>query len=109
MDWDYYGTMIPRYLFNGQRSPDEVIPAAFATGYPIAGGYQSGMLLGAYWFGAGRFLVNTFRILENLDPHPAADRLLLNLIADSEKYTNHPLAPLPANWEQMLVELGYNE
>ena len=47
MDWDYYGTMIPRYLFNGQRSPEELIPAMFATGYPIAGSYQSGVLLGA--------------------------------------------------------------
>ena len=38
-----------------------------------------------------------------------ADRLLLNIIVDSQRYTNDPLAPLPANWEQMLAEIGYDE
>ncbi|MCX6028385.1 MAG: twin-arginine translocation signal domain-containing protein [Chloroflexi bacterium] len=109
MDWDYYGVMIPRYMFTNQKAPDEVIAAAFTTGYPTLGGYASGILLGAYRFGAGRFVVNAFRILDYLTKHPAADRLLLNIIADSQRYTAEPLAPLPANWEQMLAEIEYNQ
>jgi hypothetical protein len=109
MDWDYYGPMIPRHIITRQKTPDEVIAAAFATGYPIAGGYVGAILLGVHNFGAGRFLVNSFRILEHLTQHPAADRLLLNIISDSQKHTAEPLAPLPANWEQMLAEIEYTD
>ncbi len=80
MDWEYYGPVISHTLFAGRESADEVMAAAFAVGYPSATGYASGLMLAEYPFGQGRFFVNTFNILENLDTHPAADRLLLNLI-----------------------------
>ena len=80
MDWDYYGQVIPHYLFDGQDTPDDVAAAAFALGYAIPGGYASGVLIGSYRLGAGRFILSTPRVLENLDAHPAADRLLLNLV-----------------------------
>jgi hypothetical protein len=80
MDWEYYGPVIPQHLFDGQPTPDDVAAAAFAVGYSTLGGYASGVLVGAYRLGAGRFVINTLRVLENLDRHPAADRLLLNLI-----------------------------
>ncbi len=82
MDWDYYGPVIPHEIFEGQDTPDETIAAAFATGhheYPR--GYGSGLLIAAYRSGEGRFVLSTPNILENLDSHPAADRLLLNLIS----------------------------
>lgn len=81
MDWDYYGPVIPGDIFEGQDTPDETIAAAFATGnsqYPR--GYGSGLLIAAYKSGQGRLILSTPRILENLDSHPAADRLLVNLI-----------------------------
>jgi hypothetical protein len=84
MDWDYYGPVIPRYLFDGQDTPDDVAAAAFAVGYSCQGGYASGVLVGSYRLGEGSFLLNTLRVPENLDLHPAADRLLLNMIAHSE-------------------------
>jgi hypothetical protein len=37
LDWYYYGTLIPRHIFEGQQDPDEVIAAAFAAGYSAAG------------------------------------------------------------------------
>jgi hypothetical protein len=80
MDWEYYGPVIPRHLFEGQAPPDDVAAAAFAVGYSTLGGYTSGVLVGTYRLGAGRFVLNTLRVLENLDRHPAADRLLLNMI-----------------------------
>jgi len=80
LDWYYYGPVIPHHLFDGQETPSEVIAAAFAAGYSTRGGYASGILLGAYHFGEGQFILNTFPVLDQLDHHPAADRLLLNLV-----------------------------
>jgi hypothetical protein len=80
MDWDYFGQLISSYLFDGQDTPDDVAAAAFAVGYSIPGGFASGVLAGSYRMGAGRMVVNTFRVVEELDSNPTADRMLLNLI-----------------------------
>lgn len=82
MDWDYYGPLISNRFFEGQDTPDDVAVAAFAICHSSRpDGYASGLMLGAYKLGQGRIMVNTLNILENLDQHPAADRLLLNLVA----------------------------
>jgi len=80
MDWDYYGPVIPHAFFTDQATPDDVAAAAFAVGYSCPGGYASGLLLTTYRLDQGRLLLNTFPILENLGAHPAADRLLVNMI-----------------------------
>lgn len=80
LDWEYYDQVISHELFEGQDTPDEVIVAAFAAGYCCPGGYESGVMLGRYQLGAGQLILNTLHILEELNGHPAADRLLLNLI-----------------------------
>ncbi len=107
LDWYFYGPVLPHYLFDGQETPAAVIAAAFATGYSTPGGYASGVLLGSYKFGAGQFIINTFSILENIDKHPAADRLLLNLIGYAAKSTREPSAPLSADFQAHLKEIGY--
>jgi hypothetical protein len=107
LDWDYYGPLITRGLFDRQPTPHEVIVAAFALGYPCPGGYTAGIMMGAYRFGEGTFLVNTLGILENVGTHPAADRLLLNLIRHAAATIDKPLAPLPSNFEAQLKEIGY--
>lgn len=81
MDWDYYGPVVPHDIYEGLDAPDEMIAASFAVGhhrYP--GGYAWGLLMGGYRVGAGRLILSTLPLLENLDAHPAADRLLVNLI-----------------------------
>lgn len=88
MDWDYYGPVIPHDIFEGQDTPDETIAAAFATGnssYPT--GYGCSLLIALYKSGDGWFILNTPTILENLDIHPAADRLLLNFIRYAQGQT----------------------
>ncbi len=80
LDWEYYGSVIPRYHLRGQRRPDEVIAACFTTCYPGDNGYDSGLLAGSYAMGRGAFVFSTFRLLEHLGEHPAADRLLVNLV-----------------------------
>ncbi|MBI4553282.1 MAG: hypothetical protein HY710_13550 [Candidatus Latescibacteria bacterium] len=107
MDWDYYGQVIPRDMFDGQDTPDDVAAAAFALGYPCPGGYASGVLVSSYRFCAGRFVLNTLRVLEHLDAHPAADRLLLNMIAYAARFVDEPVAPLPEDFEERLRGIGY--
>jgi len=108
MDWDYYGPVISRTLFDGQDTPLEVMAAAFALGYSIPGGYASGWMVGAYRFGAGRFVFNSFKILENLGAHPAADRLLTNLVQYADRQVSaEPPAPLPADFAAQLAAIGY--
>jgi hypothetical protein len=112
LDWYYYGQLIPHFLFDGQELPDEVVAAAFAVGYgvpDIAPGYASGILLGVYRFGGGHFILNTFPILDHLDLNPAADRLLLNMVKYAGRAVDRPLAELPNNFNQQLVEIGYSQ
>jgi hypothetical protein len=81
MDWDYYGPVIPHEIFEGQETPDETIAASFATGnYNYPRGYGSGLLIAMYKVSEGRMVLSTPYVLENLDLHPAADHLLLNLV-----------------------------
>jgi hypothetical protein len=84
-----------------------VIAAAFATGYSTPGGYASGILLASYNFGAGQFFINSFPIIENVDKHPVADRLLLNLIQHAASLVSGPPAVLPADFETRLRQIGY--
>ena len=99
LDWSYYDQIIPHAMFEGLAAPDETMAAAFATGYACPGGYASGLLMGAYRFHAGAMFLNTLRILEHIDVHPAADRLLLNLIAYARQGLGARQAPLPAGFE----------
>jgi hypothetical protein len=63
------------------------------------------VLVGAYRLGAGRFVLNILRVLENLDRHPAADRLLLNVI----DFASQPFqqSPVSENLDQVLARIGY--
>lgn len=81
MDWDYYGPLIPHEVFEGQDTPHETIAAAFATGYHgYPRGYGSSLLVALYRSGEGAFIFSTPSIIEHLGAHPAADRLLANLV-----------------------------
>jgi len=108
MDWDYYGPVIPHGLLEGQNTPEEVVAAAFALGYPCPGGYASGILVGAYRFGQGMFMVNTLKILENLGNHPAADRMLLNMIRYADQRAPPYPLDLPSDFQRQLQSIGYH-
>ena len=81
MDWDIYGPLLSRRMFEGLPDSDDVAAVAFAVGYSRVGGYASGIVAGSYPLGAGRFAINAFDILGQLGRHPAADRMLLNLLS----------------------------
>ena len=112
LDWDYYGPVIPSHVFQGQDMPDDVVVLFIATGYasmkePVPTGYASGLVTASYPFGGGRFLINTLRILEHVGSHPAADRLLLNMIAYAAARTAGSAVALPDDFEARLGAIGY--
>ena len=82
MDFDYYGPLITNRFFEGQETPKEIAVAAFAVCHSSRpDGYAAGTMLCVYPLGSGKIVLNTLNILGNVDKHPAADRLLMNLIA----------------------------
>ncbi len=108
MDWDYYGPLITSQFFEGEDTPDETAAAAFAICHSSRpDGYAAGTMLGVYRLGSGRIILNTLSILDNIDRLPAADRLLLNLIACAARHAASPQSPPPADLEATLKELGY--
>lgn len=108
MDWDYYGPVITNLFFEGQDAPDDTAAAAFAVCHSSRpDGFAAGVMLGAYTFGEGTILLNTFNVLDNLDRHPAADRLLLNMISRAAQTARQPSAPLPQDFDATLKAVGY--
>jgi hypothetical protein len=96
LDADDYDQVTGHELFEGQDVPDDVICAAFALGYPCPGGYESGLTMGAYRLGAGWLVLNSLRIVEHVDQHPAADRLLLNLVGYAQGRVPREATPVSA-------------
>lgn len=83
--------------------PSEAVCGAIRTSYE----YGSGLHIGVWNFGAGRFIVNTLRIRENLGADPAAERLLRNMLNYAALGLDKPLAELPADFDQQLKAIGY--
>jgi hypothetical protein len=81
LDWSYYGQVWTHEVFDCRETPAEVAAASLAVGYACPSGYDSGVVMAVYHYGQGRVIVNSMRVLEELDRHPAADQLLLNLIS----------------------------
>jgi len=111
LDWDYYGQVISHTLLIEQDTPEETVTAGFAVGHSFGGttceGYMCGTMVCSYRFGSGRFIINTLRILENLDTNPAADHLLLNLLNCAAKSTDGPATELPGDFAEKLKGIGY--
>jgi hypothetical protein len=76
MDYTFYREIIPDLVLSGQDPPAEAVAGAFKASQD----YASGLMLAVYQLGEGRIILNTLLIRENLGTHPAADRLLLNLL-----------------------------
>ena len=82
MDWTYYEQVIGRGGFLYLPAPDDTMIAGFAPGGycpDFGNGYFSALSLGRYFFGRGGITLNAMNLLQE-QGHPAADRLLANLI-----------------------------
>jgi hypothetical protein len=102
MDYSYYRELIPDVVFAGLEPATDPV----AGGINASWGYQSGLIVAVYRFGAGEFILNSLRIREHLGAHPAADRLLLNLLRFAARHTGKPPAELPNDFEAQLKPLG---
>ena len=103
MDYTYYRELISDLVFSGQEPPFEAIVGAVKASQD----YDSGLMMSVYTFGAGRFVLNTLNIRNQLTTHPAAGRLLLNMLRYASSEANKPLAPLPSDFDQQLDALNY--
>jgi hypothetical protein len=103
LDATFYREIIPNNGFVGQDVPAEIVAGAIHT----ACGYNSGLTLGVYKLGEGRFTLNTLRIRENLGGDPVAERLLRNMLRHAAQDLSKPLADLPADFDAQLKAIGY--
>ena len=82
MDWEYYRHLICGAFFRADApdGPWEAASIAVGVGEHCEGGYKGGMTLCALPVGKGRLILNAYRLQENLNRNPAADRLFLNIL-----------------------------
>ena len=103
MDYAFYREIIPDAVWSGQDPPAEAVAGAIKSSQD----YSSGLLVSVYELGAGRFILNTLLIRENLGQHPAAERLLRNMLRYAARDAERPPAELPADFEAQLRAIGY--
>jgi len=76
LDYTFYREILPDTVLVGQDAPAEAVAGAIKASQD----YSSGLMVAVYRHGAGRFILNTLLIRENLGSHPVAERLLRNLL-----------------------------
>ena len=103
LDYTFYRELIPDLVFTGQDPPTEAVAGAIKASQD----YASGLMVSVHTLGAGRFVLNTLLIRENLGRHPAAGRLLCNLLNYAASDADQPLAELPADFDRQLKTLGW--
>jgi hypothetical protein len=122
MDYSYYGSLLNNVII---PSNEEIgVPAASDSGLTlkevISGAtrtssssanreFISGLQVALYGLNEGRFMLNTLSIMPNLDQHPAAERLLRNMLNYAARDLDKPLAELPADFDTQLRAMGYKQ
>ena len=79
LDYQFYREILGEQFFSGQDPPAEVVAGMINTSF----GYHSGLTVCTYEIRAGRILLNSLLVRENLSlesSHPVAERLLRNLL-----------------------------
>jgi hypothetical protein len=114
MDYSFYGTLISHLVYRERGTPNPP-PHEPRLAEAICGsicinaekGYISGLHIGVHELGAGRFILNTLDIAPNLGAHPAAERLLRNMLKYAARGVEKPLEDLPADLEKQLKAMGH--
>ncbi|MBN2210937.1 MAG: hypothetical protein JW709_06035 [Sedimentisphaerales bacterium] len=81
LDYTFYREIISSLVWVGQDPPDQAVAGSIKASQD----YASGLILSVYNLGEGRLILNSLRIRENLGIHPAAERLLRNMLRYAEK------------------------
>jgi hypothetical protein len=103
MDHAFYREIIPDAAWMGQDPPLEAI------GGPIKASqdYSSGLMVATYKLGAGRFILNTLLIRDNLGSHPVAEQLLRNMLRYAAQDIKETPVEAPSDFEHFLKAIGY--
>lgn len=105
MDYTFYRDIISSAVLRDLPAPVEAICGAIQT----SGGsddYRSDLLIAEYPFGAGRIVLNSLKLRENIGKVPAADRLLANLINCAARDSHKPVSDLPPDLNDRLRTMG---
>ncbi len=105
MDYTLYRNMITDVWWKGLDVPNELV----ASGIDASFNYDAGVLLAVYRLGAGRIVLNTFSVCEQLGQDPVAERLLRNMLNYASVGVSQPLADLPPDFERQLKAMGYEQ
>ena len=65
------------------------------------------LMLSVYNLGAGRFILNSLRVRQDLGQDPTAERLLRNMLNYAARDSTEPLADLPSGFEEQLKAMAY--
>ena len=103
MDHQFYRELIPGAAWVGQDPPKEAVAGSIKSSLD----YASGLMVSVNAFGSGNFILNTLLIRNNLGTHPAAERLLRNLLRYAVLDQKKPLEKLPADFKTKLKTIGY--
>ena len=89
LDNRFYRRLISNRIYVGQGGLTQALAGSIRT----AQGYDSGLVLAVHKLGAGKIILNTLWIRENLGVDPVAERLLRNLLNCAKG--DHPGFGLP--------------
>ena len=80
LEFDKYGALYPTSIYTGVNKPTKTVCAAMRMDTAFS---TPGLSVGEYACGAGRYVLNNFRVSEAVGRHPYADKMLANFV---EKY-----------------------
>jgi hypothetical protein len=103
MDHQFYRELIPGAAWIGQDPPKEAVAGAIKSSLD----YESGLMVSVNTFGSGSFILNTLLIQSNLETHPAAERLLRNLLRYAAQDQKKTMDKLPIDFKSKLKSIGY--
>jgi hypothetical protein len=104
MDYTFYREMIPDHYFWGQDVPAESVAGTIRTSFAAA--CQAELMLSVYNLGAGRFILNSMRVRQELGQDPTAERLLRNMLRYA-KDGDKSVVPLKTGEEEFFKSIGY--
>jgi hypothetical protein len=104
MDYTFYRELIPNERYWGQEIPEEPVAGALRTSAPD---YHSELMLSVYNLGAGRFILNSMRVRQELGHDPTAERMLRNMLRYAAKDLEKPITPLKTGEEEFYKSIGY--
>jgi hypothetical protein len=109
MDLQFYRDLLDgsQPVFTKIEKPEMALAGCFQTSSfdRKLGVFHNGLLIAEYPLGAGRILLNTLLIAQNLGKSPQAERLLRNMLNYMSRDLAKPVAALPAGFEQQIAAL----